>query len=130
MDEIAKNEQEALAFISEQIDSVPHLEALLLLWRTHPEAWAAERLAERLYIESGIAEILLQDLTSRRLIVNALGEPAGFIFNSEPESERLMRLVDATYRTNLIRVSTMIHSKPSSALRDFARAFRITRKGE
>ena len=106
---------------------MPHLEALLLLWRTRPEEWT-ESLAQRLYIDLGIAEHLLQGLTRRGLIVNAFRDPASFVFNSEPERERLMRLVDAAYRNNLVRVSAMIHSKPSAALRDFARAFRVTRE--
>jgi hypothetical protein len=128
MSDTAEPEREALAFISEEIESVPHLEALLLLWRTRPETWTFESLARRLYVEPGIAENLLQGLTRRGLIVNALSDPAGFVFNSEPERERLMRLVDAAYRNNLVRVSTMIHSKPSAALRDFAQAFRVTKE--
>jgi hypothetical protein len=33
--------------------------------------------------------------------------------------------VDATYRRELVRISSMIHSKPSPAVRQFARAFRL-----
>jgi len=37
-------------------------------------------------------------------------------------------MVDETYRREVVRVSTLIHSKPSSPVRDFARAFRFTKE--
>ena len=39
-----------------------------------------------------------------------------------------MAAVDTTYRRELIRVSRLIHSKPSAAVREFARAFRLKKE--
>ena len=36
-----------------------------------------------------------------------------------------MREVDFAYRRDLVRISTLIHDKASSPIREFARAFRI-----
>ena len=37
-------------FIHEHIDSVPHLEALILLWNSRPVGWTCDELASRLYV--------------------------------------------------------------------------------
>jgi len=37
----------------------------------------------------------------------------------------LMEEVDRTYRRELVRISRMIHSKASPAVREFARAFKF-----
>jgi hypothetical protein len=39
-----------------------------------------------------------------------------------------MGRTEAVYRRQIVRISTLIHSKPSSAVRDFARAFRFTKE--
>ena len=39
-------------YILEKIDSVPHLEAVILLWNSRPVGWTADELASRLYVPS------------------------------------------------------------------------------
>ena len=118
-------------FILGQIDSVPHLEALLLVWNSRPKTWSAEELARRVYVNREIAGQLLQDLARERLIVAVPGKPETYAYPPQSdERDRLIGLVDAAYRHEIVRVSTMIHSKASSAVRDFARAFRFTKERE
>ena len=38
-------------FILDHIDSVPHLEGLLLLWRERSKPWTAEDVSKRLWIK-------------------------------------------------------------------------------
>jgi predicted ArsR family transcriptional regulator len=124
-----QEEDEVYRFIFENIDSVPHLEALLLLWNTRPANWSPENLAKRLYIDRNSARDLLQDLSREELIAPAAETTEQFYYKTKsPEMDRLIATVDETYRTQLVRVSTLIHSKASSAVRDFARAFRFTKK--
>jgi hypothetical protein len=126
-----KNQAEAeiYRFISEQIDSVPHLEALLLLWNSRPQPWTVENLARRLYVSKEVVYALLEDLARRRLITLVAGPPAGYWYESgSTEQDQLIAAVDATYRREVVRVSTMIHSKPSASVREFARAFRFTKE--
>ncbi|MGC2422410.1 MAG: hypothetical protein WA405_12275 [Candidatus Acidiferrales bacterium] len=129
MMEIDPGEGEVFAFITEKIDSVPHLEALLLLWNDRPKQWAAADLAARLYMDEEAARRLLEDLHRQGLIAAAPDSAGLFYYRSESEaSNALIRAVDQTYRRQIVRVSTMIHRKASRAVLDFASAFRLTKE--
>ncbi|HEY1463314.1 MAG TPA: hypothetical protein VGF44_07845 [Terriglobales bacterium] len=122
-------DNEVYSFVAEQIDSVPHLEALLLLWNSRPQPWTIENLAQRLYISKDIVRGLLEDLIRQRMIVLVPGSSQGYRYSSEStEKDQLMANVDNTYKREVVRISTMIHSKPSASLRDFAKAFRFTKE--
>jgi hypothetical protein len=128
-----KDREEVYRFILKEIDSVPHLEALLLLWNSRPGSWTSEQLAERLYVMPPLAQALAHDLVRQGFAVAAAGEgaPASYSYTSSSvETDRLVALVDAAYRREVVRISTLIHSKPSSSLRDFAQAFRFTKERE
>jgi len=109
-------------FILGEIDSVPHLEALLLLWNSRPRQWSLEELAAYLYIPVERTRQLLYDLQQRELVVM---HDNRCLYNSSDARDRLMGAVDSTYRRELVRISNMIHSKASPAVREFARAFRF-----
>jgi DNA-binding MarR family transcriptional regulator len=113
-------------FIMDEIDSVPHLEALLLLWRSAPQHFSAAQIAEQLYITHGHGAAIAEDLHRRGLIAREHGSAAGFCYDMHAEERnRLMQAVDITYRRELIRISGIIHSKPSPGVRAFADAFRL-----
>lgn len=109
-------------FILSEVDSVPHLEALLLLWNSRPKQWPVEELASFLYIPTDRTRELLQDLQQRELVVMTF---SGCFYNPRTSRDSLMEELDRTYRRELVRVSNMIHSKASPAVREFARAFRF-----
>lgn len=113
-------------FIRDQIDSVPQLEALLLIWRQHPRQWTCEEMARELYVSGDIASNVLTALLDRSLIAEAGSEPTRYalVLESE-EKKKLLEGLSLMYRHELVRVSTMIHSNVSPGLRDFARAFRF-----
>lgn len=124
-------EPEVFRFILEEIDSVPQLEALLLLWHNRAEPWSALQVAKRLYVSGDTARQLLEELQRRHLIATLPQSTEFYQFDAgSPEKNQLIGLVDKTYRRELVRVSTMIHSKASTAVREFARAFRITKERE
>lgn len=115
-------------FIIAQIDSVPHLEALLLLWRTQPKLWSVPEMAHSLFVSPEQAESILQDLTRRSLTSASTENTKTYSYDvSSGDRNALLQLVDQTYRRELIRISRMIHSKAAPAIRDFARAFRFTK---
>ncbi|MGC2330140.1 MAG: hypothetical protein WA581_01690 [Candidatus Acidiferrales bacterium] len=131
MTESSQDEREVYQFIADKIDSVPHLEALLLLWNSRPAKWSAADLASRLYVDRDVAGQLLGDLTREALVVAMPGSAEQYYYEPKSdERDRLVELVDVTYRKQVVRISTMIHSKASSAVRDFARAFRFTKERE
>lgn len=114
----------AYGFILEKIDTVPHLEALMLLWNSRPVGWTCAELGSRLYIPLDKVSDLLRDLVRMQLIAESSTEPPKYSYVSKAsEQNELMRMVDAAYRQDLVRVSTMIHAKASPAAREFARAF-------
>jgi predicted ArsR family transcriptional regulator len=118
-------------FIIERIDSVPHLEALLLLFNSQPKAWSIEEMAKSLYVRSDVAARILDSLLQRNLIAADSHRPDVFFYRSEDDFQNgLVEAVDTIYRKEVVRVSSLIHSKGSAGVRDFARAFRIKKDKE
>jgi hypothetical protein len=109
-------------FILEEIDSVPHLEALLLFWRRRPHRWSVEEMAHSLYISVEGTQAILHDLKQRGMVTL---EEECYSYDPSFRHGSLMEEVDRTYRRELVRISRMIHSKASPAVREFARAFKF-----
>ncbi|HUN87222.1 MAG TPA: hypothetical protein VMU28_00430 [Terriglobales bacterium] len=112
-------------FIIEQIDTVPHLEALLLIWNGRPRKWSAGEMAAALYVEPDVAERVLRQLVERDLILQASDESGQYYCEANSDRDALLQKVNETYRRQLVRISRLIHSKASVAVHDFARAFRF-----
>lgn len=125
------SDQDIYRFIFERIDSVPHLEALSLIWNTRPNHWSVDDLAHRLYVDRNIATELLQDLTRQGLLVDDPSSSERYFYEAKSgESDRMIAAVCAKYRVEIVAVSTMIHRKASSAVLNFADAFRFKKERE
>ncbi|MET0536235.1 MAG: hypothetical protein ABW171_18615 [Steroidobacter sp.] len=113
-------------FLLAAIDTVPHLEALLLIFQNPATPWSVHDLAARIYVSDLHAGAVLDELARRQLIVTTQSNPPlyQFIARSHAETELLNKVAHA-YRTQLVQVARLIHSKPSASVRDFARAFRL-----
>ncbi len=123
------SEMDPYEFIMGNMDSVPHLEALVLLWKSSPAKWSCDELASRLYVPSEKVSALLHDLVRLQLVSESHGPQHQYSYFARTEDQdKMMVLVDAAYRSDLVRISTMIHSKTSSAVREFARAFRFKKE--
>jgi hypothetical protein len=109
-------------FITDEIDSVPHLEALLLLWNSRPRHWTTNNMAQALYTSEEVAGAILTDLERRGLVTTT---PAGEFAYGSSGRDRLIEALDRVYRREVVRISRLIHSKPSASVREFARAFRL-----
>jgi|SRR5579863_854810 len=118
-------------YILEKIDSVPHLEAVILLWNSRPVGWTAEELASRLYLPTEKVMQVLNDLVRQQLVQQNPSSPEKYSYlpRNEEQDERMYQ-VDVAYRRELVRISTMLHTKPSASVREFARAFRIKKDRE
>lgn len=109
-------------FILRHIDSVAHLEALLLLRATPETAWEVAAVAARLYLAVGQVREVLDQLCDEHL----LGCENGFYrYGGQPPEQLGMidRLADA-YAKQLIPVTDLIHTKPRR-IRQFADAFKF-----
>jgi hypothetical protein len=109
-------------FILDEIDSIPHLEALLLLWNSRPKRWSAAEMARFLYIPEARAIEVLYDLEQRKL---AEGIDSRYSYYANDSRDLLIEEVDKAYRKDLLRITSLIHSKASPSIREFARAFRL-----
>lgn len=114
--------QQVDRFVIEEIDSVPHLEALLLLWNSRPKRWLPEEMGKALYLTTEYTQSVLQELVNRKL---ACSEAGRYAYEPDPERDKVIEALDRVYRREIIRISNMIHSKASPAVRAFARAFRL-----
>jgi hypothetical protein len=109
-------------FIFQNIDSVPELELLLLLADRVRDLDVPEA-AARVYVEEDKARRLIEKLR-RRNLVEAFGEPARYRFApADAEDERRVRQLSQAYRTQLVAMANLIHSKASASVQEFARAF-------
>jgi DNA-binding MarR family transcriptional regulator len=130
MDEDLSLSKEVDQFILQEMDTVPHLEALLLLWNSRPKEWTAEEMAHALYVAPATAHAILQRLARRGLIVNR-EDPESYHYESvSAKRDRLIEAVEAAYRRDLVRISRMIHAAAGPAIRDFAEAFRFKKEEE
>ena len=113
-------------FILAQIDSVTHLEALLLLFNSRPKAWSTDEMAKSLYVRNEVASKILDNLLHRNLIAASPNQAGFFFYCSDDEARnKMLNDVDAIYRKEVVRISSLIHSKGPAGVRDFARAFRF-----
>ncbi|MEO8313655.1 MAG: hypothetical protein ABI645_02575 [Pseudomonadota bacterium] len=118
--------EDVLRFIERRIDSVPHLEALLLLWKNPAVAWTEGDISARVYVSRDQAQAILRDL-ARHGLINVTSEvPNLYSYNVAWDESQLMDKVATTYRRHLVRLAELIHEKAGSeAVRDFARAFKF-----
>jgi len=114
-----------LQFISQRIDTVPELEALLIMSTEDRRAWTVDDIASRTYVTTASADAVLQSLQRRRLI-SADEQGNQFYFSPASDEERQIVLQTAiAYRAHLIPIATFIHKKAAPPVQEFARAFNL-----
>ena len=109
--------------IAERIDSIPELEAVLLL-REHPgEEWDADQAGARLYVSRIVASHILAALAAHGFLVRS-GETYRYL----PADDSLVSDVEdlaRCYSRHLVAVTRLVHAKPGARVRSFADAFRF-----
>jgi len=133
-----RNELDSIVdgFIAEHVHSVEQLEVLLLLERSCPKAWNAEQVATEIRTSRSSAQVRLEDLTARGLlVVHDPDDPSGVAYRYGPVSSELADMVvrlGSEYGERRFSVIRAIFAKPPervSAMRAFADAFRLRKKG-
>lgn len=113
-------------FILTSVPSVPFVEALLIFREAQGTPVTIDLLARRLYMgEKGAAEIVGQ-LRSSRLIEPVEGA-GGHRFAPAPELADMIERLAHFYRTQLVDVTDLIHSKTGRMAQQFADAFKLRR---
>lgn len=115
--------QNVLQFVAEKIDTVPQLEALLLLREDEMRRWSEVEIAARVYVSRETARSVLEAL-QRRSLIAAEGDPPLYRYNPRQDGSRVLLCeVAIAYRRHLVPMATFIHSKASASVLEFARAF-------
>jgi len=116
-------------FLLTSIDSVPHLETLLLLRRTAPERWGARAIAARIYVPERAAADILHRLCEAGLLACAdADEPCYWFSPSLPDLAAIVGRTEGEYSRNLFGVTALIHSRSERSALDFADAFKFRKK--
>lgn len=125
------DDQELLRFILDNLETVPHLEAVLLIWQNQSTPWTADLLAQRIYVSPVDGRAILEDLTRKGMLRRTEPSDPHYLYDPSWDTERglLPRLAEL-YRRQLVQVTKLIHSKGSSSVREFARAFQIKKDRE
>lgn len=102
---------DVVRFIEQHIPSVPHLEALLLMWESTPRAWAERELAARIYVSQDTARRILREFESAGLVVLQQSSTANFIYNHSTERGSVVAELAQAYRRQLSRIASLIHRR-------------------
>lgn len=113
-------------FVLTSVPSVPFVEALLIFREAQGTPVTIDLLARRLYMgERNAAEIVGQ-LRSSRLIEPVEGA-GGHRYAPAPELAGMIEQLAHFYRTQLVDVTDLIHSKTGRMAQQFADAFKLRR---
>ena len=112
-------------FILRSIDSVPHLEAILLLHREPETEWDAKMIAQALFIHEKKAAEILNDLYNSGFTVNKYKDiPTYYYQPNSQELEEIIVQLEGIYKHNLIKVTNLIHSKINKQAQIFGDSFK------
>lgn len=109
-----------------RLPSIPHLEAIILFYKSPNEVWKKESLATRLYVPRRMASRIMSDLCSLGICTHTNCDFEQCVY--KPESENLNDLITSLvdyYAKNLIEVTNLIHARSNAQekAQDFADAF-------
>jgi DNA-binding IclR family transcriptional regulator len=114
-----------LDFVIKRIDTVTHLEALLIMSAEESRLWSVDDIAARVYVAKPSAAAVLHALQNQRLIAS---DDSGALYRFSPASDEERQTIlqtAAAYRKHLVPIATLIHKKASDPVQEFARAFSL-----
>jgi len=110
-------------FILTSVPSVPFVEAMLVYGGAGGSPVAAETVAARLYIAPRAAAEIVEQLIGAGIIAHAEG---GHRFApASPELAGRLQQLTQYYRSHLVDVTDLIHSRSKRAAHQFADAFKL-----
>lgn len=119
--------EDVVQIIFDRIDSVPHLEALILIQENAPRGLTGAEISARVYVTGSAADKILLDL-QRQGFVAPLAGGGAYALNPEPGNTAIVARLAAAYRQNVYRIASLIHLRASRSVREFAKAFDIKGK--
>jgi hypothetical protein len=117
--------EEIRRFILTSILSVPFLEALLIYREARGEPLPPTQVGRRLYISERATAEVIEQLLAARFIEPAGELGVGHRFAPEGDSAAIVERVAHYYRSHLVEVTALIHSKTGRMAAQFADAFKF-----
>lgn len=112
--------------ILDHIESVPHIEALMLIWENAPRTWSEVEISERIYRSLESTRKILRDLQREGLVMGTSEARHGL--TEDPARRDIATRIVEVYRGNVYRVATLIHARAPQGMREFAKAFDLRGK--
>jgi hypothetical protein len=120
---------EVKQFIDQNIESLPQLEALLLMRQDPKRLWSAQDISKSLYIPIDSARSLLADMTRRGFAAMEPSEDARYSYHvGSPALDELIGKMATVYQERRVAVVSWIYSKPLNKVQTFADAFRLRKE--
>jgi DNA-binding IclR family transcriptional regulator len=120
--------EELRRFLLTSVPSVPFVEALLLLRETGGQPIETTHIARRLYLPEHAATAVLEQLAEARIVERMPQGPSAHRFAPHPELASVVELLAAYYRSHLVEVTDVIHSRTARTARQFADAFKLRKE--
>jgi hypothetical protein len=117
---------EVRRLIAGPIESIEHLELLLLLARTEPRAWAADEASAEARLDPKFTERRLRDLVAAGLATEEAGRPPRFAYSpSRPSLRHDVGLLQQMYDSRPVTLVRAVYNRRTIVTQTFADAFRI-----
>ena len=113
-------------FLMRHIDSIAHLEALLLLRENHTVSWLVPAVAARLYLTPEEVAPLLGRLAADGFLTATDSPATEYRYGpSTPELAAITDRVAMEYAKHLVPITKLVHEKPRMRVQEFADAFKL-----
>lgn len=116
--------EELRRFILTSVPSVPFVEAMLIFREAKGVPITIDQLAQRLYMGEKAAVDIVAQLRETRVVEPSEGG-AGNRYAPPPELSAMLDMLANYYRSNLVEVTDMIHSRKARVAHQFADAFKL-----
>ena len=110
-------------FLLTSVPSVPFVEALLVFREAQGAPVETYDVARRLYIRESAAAAVIEELSNAGL-VQRHQDSSAHRFQPGPELSGVVEMLASYYRTHLVEVTDLIHSKTARQAQRFADAFK------
>jgi len=116
-------------FLTDYIDSIAELEAMLFLRQYPNRSWSCRLVAEWIYLSEEDTTSLLAKLTKKGLITANEISPGSFQYR--PHNQEVAQLIDQlaeTYAKYLVPITNLIHTKSRRNIESLADAFKFKKE--
>lgn len=112
------------SFLIESIDSVAHLEVLLMLFSNPGKVWSADNVSKESRSNITAATLQLEGLARNGLLKST--DSKSYIFEpTDPQIKDIVKRLFDLYHDSPVAVVTCIYEKPTDKLKGFADAFKL-----